>query len=112
LQLLWTILDMNDSAAVAAARSAIDWTFTDEDGGRWGVSQGGIHLGDITIPFPFSFGAAPGSEAARRAWMDAEIDRAAGSAAARENLDERIRAIRERLDRLRQVQPRDTIGSP
>jgi len=36
------------------ARRARDWTF-EKDGKRWGISEEGIHLGDITIPIPFGF---------------------------------------------------------
>lgn len=114
LDLIWAIATLNDSAAAAAAaeRRLTDWTYTDESGKRWGVADGKIYLGDIVLPFPFGFGSpvSPGSAEAWRAWMDREIDRAAGNAAARENLQERIRAIRERLDRERR-QPRDSSSA-
>ncbi|MEQ9568580.1 MAG: hypothetical protein RLN75_00185, partial [Longimicrobiales bacterium] len=53
----------NDSMAILAARAAegTDWTYTDEDGNRWGISPGKLHLGSITIPLPFSFGAPAGA---------------------------------------------------
>jgi hypothetical protein len=52
----------NDSmaGAAAAASKSTDWTKTDKNGNKWGVSPGQIHLGGITIPLPFSFGVAPG----------------------------------------------------
>jgi hypothetical protein len=102
LQVLWAILDMNDSlaAAEASARRMTDWTFTDAGGGKWGISQGKIHLGDITLPLPI-FGAPAGSDASERAWVDGEIARGAAAAAARANMNERIKAIRERIDRER-----------
>jgi len=114
LRLLWAILELNDSTALAeaAARSLTDWTFTDDDGGRWGISPSGLHLGDFTLPLPFPVGATPGSPAARRAWEDAEIARGAGAAAARENLNQRIRAIQERMDRERRPVPVDSGGPP
>ena len=113
LLLAWTIEELGDSAlsAEARARAATDWTYTDSEGKRWGISAGRLHLGDLSIPLPFSFSAPPGSEAARRAWEDAEIARAAASAAARANMQERVKAIRERRDREReeaQTVPPDT----
>jgi len=114
LRLLWAILELNDSTALAeaAAQSLTDWTFTDDDGRRWGISPSGLHLGDFTLPLPFPSGATPGSPAARRAWEDAEIARGAGAAAARENLNQRIRAIQERMDRERRPVPVDSGGPP
>jgi hypothetical protein len=107
LQILWAILDMNDSlaAAEASARRMTDWTFTDASGGKWGISEGKIHLGDITLPLP-AFGAPAGSAAAQREWVDREIARGAAAAAARANMNERIKAIRERLERERQERER------
>ena len=114
LELLWTIIDMNASAAAAAAaaRALSDWTYTDEQGKRWGVADGKVYLGDLVLPFPFSFGAPPNSEAAKRSWIDAEIDRAAGSAAARANLDQRIKAIRQRLEQERSRLRNDSTRVP
>ena len=50
---------LNDSAAAAAeaAAEATDWTYTDEEGRRWGISPGKLHLGDLTLPLP-SFGTS------------------------------------------------------
>jgi hypothetical protein len=116
LELIWAVLELNDSAsaAAAAARALTDWTFTDSSGKRWGVSEGKLFLGDFAIPVPFGFGSplSPGSAAARRAWVDGEIDRAAGSAAARANMSERIRAIRERADRERTRLRNDSTAAP
>jgi hypothetical protein len=109
LQILWAILDVSDSltAAEAARRKLTNWTFTDANGGRWGISEGGIHLGDLTIPFA-GFSPTPGSPAAQRAWVDAQIDRSAAAATARANLNQRIKAIRERIERERRAVPPDT----
>jgi hypothetical protein len=114
LELLWTIIDMNASAAAAAAaaRALTDWTYTDEAGKRWGFADGKVYLGDVVLPFPFAFGAPPNSAAAERAWIDAEIDRAAGSAAARANLNQRIKAIRERLEQERRRIRADSVRTP
>ncbi|HEX9885217.1 MAG TPA: hypothetical protein VGA70_01960 [Longimicrobiales bacterium] len=114
--LAWALEDMADSAAAAAAAEAeaMDWTHTDDEGRRWGVSPGKLHLGGITIPMP-SFSAPYGSLAARRGQEDAEINRAAGTAIVHETLKERAKAIRERrdLERARRTrsQPPDTTFS-
>lgn len=94
-----TSLDQyNDSiAADAAARErATDWTVADADGGRWGVSPGKIHLGDITLPLPVNF--APSEEMSRRMRDFNEIRTQAALVEGREIFDDRVRAIRERLD--------------
>lgn len=114
LQIVWALEELNDSAAaaVAAAAAGRTWTYTDDEGKTWGISPGKIHLGDVTLPLPFSFSAPPGSEAARQSWEDAEILRAAIEAVARETLEERARAIRERKDRERaNGVPPDTTGT-
>jgi hypothetical protein len=110
LEILWAIEDMNAEAAAAAiaARKLTDWTYTDDSGKRWGFSDGKIYLGDLVLPFPFAFSAPVNGPAAQRALIDAEIDRAAGSAAARETLKERVKAIRERLDAERRRARGDT----
>ena len=51
-------------------RRARDWTF-ERDGQRWGFSEQGIHLGDVTIPIPFGF-APTGPQ--RRAYEQAIRD--------------------------------------
>jgi hypothetical protein len=90
----------NDSAlaaAIAAAR-ATDWTVTDANGGRWGVTPGQIHLGKITLPLPFAFSPPPG----RRDEMNGRLSgwnairRQANQVDAKETSDDRAKAIRER----------------
>lgn len=78
-------------------RAATDWTFTDDEGNRWGISPGRLHLGDVSIPLPFSFSAPPSVDDLGRADWD-EIRRGAESQAVRESWRERAEAIRERRD--------------
>lgn len=108
---------LNDSAAIEAerARRATDWTYTDGDGNKWGVSPGKLHLGPITIPLPFSFGMPPGAsdDMHRRQSQDAEIRRAAGQGAVDETNEERAKAIRKRMDeerKKRKADPDTTSG--
>ncbi|HSH76733.1 MAG TPA: hypothetical protein VLA09_13680 [Longimicrobiales bacterium] len=97
-------------AAVAAADAAWkDWTFTDGDGGRWGVSEGQLHLGDITIPLPFAFDAPPGQR--DYMWQWNEISRQGARAAVQETVRDRLEAIRERRDRERAAARSDTTGT-
>jgi hypothetical protein len=99
------IRSWNDSVAVAAALSgqALDWTYTDDDGRRWGLSPGRLHLGDFSIPLPFSFEMPPGRREAmaRRQWEMEDILRGAVSSEVREVWAERAREIRERMERER-----------
>ena len=92
-------------------RRARDWTF-ERDGKRWGFSERGIHLGDVTIPIPIGF-APTGPQ--RRAYEQAirdltaiqiqnlrdDVEAAAAEARARmrERSEEEIR--RRRGDTLR-----------
>lgn len=98
----------NDSVALAAAQAAraVDWTRTDEDGGRWGVSPEGIHLGDITIPVPINLSPGPGKrdEVAGRVRDWGEIQAQGARQEGKETFEERVRAIRERKERERQEQ--------
>lgn len=108
---------LRDSIQTASARAAdaLDWTWTDSDGKRWGVSPGKVHLGDITLPLPSSFGmgTSPWNREAEleRARRDGEIARQAMEGAILETWEERFRAMRERADRIRRErmsQPPDT----
>lgn len=96
---------LNDSlgAVAAAAERATDWTVTDKDGNKWGVSPGKIHLGGKTLPLPFGFSAPPEKqqEGRDRARKDAEVDRQSDRARIRESFEDRNKAIRERKDRER-----------
>jgi hypothetical protein len=114
LELAARITQLNDSldAEAEAERALTDWTYTDSEGKRWGVSPGQIHLGDVTIPLPFGFGIPVGKrdEVARRAWEWEEIQRGAVTGAVRDSWKERAQAIRERRDRERAAARPDTSG--
>lgn len=92
----------HDSAAAEAerARRALDWTHTGEDGRRWGVSPGKIHLGDVTIPLPFGFGPPPDYNGDRAEWAFrmADIERAARTLAVRRSLQERNEVMKKRRE--------------
>lgn len=92
----------HDSAAAEAerARRALDWTHTDEDGRRWGVSPGKIHLGEVTIPLPFGFGPPPDYNGDRAEWAFrmADIERAARTLAVRRSLQERNEVMKKRRE--------------
>lgn len=92
----------NDSVAVAAALSdrQTDWTYVDEDGGRWGLSPGRLHLGDFSIPLPFQFEVPRFHQQAfeQRQWEIEDILRGASTAEIRQIWSNRAREIRERMD--------------
>lgn len=83
----------DDSVAEALAREAesMDWT-VGEEGNKWGVSPGKIHLGGVTLPLPFYFGPTREEAETMREW--GEIRRQAGQAGIDEAFKERIEAIR------------------
>lgn len=92
------------------ARAALDWTHTDADGNRWGVSPGQLHLGKVTLPLPFNFGTPPGrrDEIERRAWETEEILRGSIQGQILETQRERAREIRTR----REAERADTLPPP
>ena len=112
LELAGRIVEWQDSlsAAAAAERALTDWTTTDAQGRKWGVSPGKIHLGDVTLPLPFMFGTPVGKrdEVNRRAWEWEEISRGAAKGEVRDSWKDRAQAIRERRDRERAKAPPDT----
>jgi hypothetical protein len=114
LELSGRIQELGDSmsAAEAAQRALTDWTFTDKNGKKWGVSEGKLHLGDITLPLPFSFGTAVGQRDAieRANWEWQEIQRGAAAGAVRDSWKDRAKAIRERRDKERVKAKPDTTG--
>jgi hypothetical protein len=114
LELAGRITEWQDSleSAIAAERALTDWTYTDGEGKRWGISEGKIYLGDLALPLPFAFGTPVGKrdEVNRRAWEWEEIQRGAASGAIRGSWKERAEAIRARRDRERARARPDTSG--
>ena len=111
LQLIAELEALNETAALAAelAGRATDWTYTDDDGKRWGVSPGKIHLGDLTLPMPFGFGpsAQQRERAEERLWAWDEIERGAATGELLRSWKDRDKAIRERMNAERKP---DTTG--
>jgi hypothetical protein len=103
-----------DSVAIARAAEdrLTDWTFTDSKGGRWGVADGKIYLGDIALPLPLNFGTPVGHRdiAARRVWEFEEIERQSQRYLIEQSWKERAAAIRARRDRERAAARGDTTG--
>ena len=101
--------------AMEAESALTDWTKTDSEGKRWGLSPGKLHMGDISIPLPIYFGGNSWQRerSTRRAWEDRDIMNSSRDAAIRSSWKERAEAIRRRKDRERAgtlVRP-DTIGN-
>lgn len=92
----------NDSLAAELVREAeaMDWT-VGEDGNKWGVSPGKLHLGPVTLPLPLLLQPHPATarEQADQAADWSAIQRQAGQAAISETFEERVKAIRERKER-------------
>ena len=103
-----------DSVAIARAAEdrLTDWTFTDSNGGRWGVADGKIYLGDVALPLPLNFGTPVGHRdiEARRVWEFEEIERQSQRYLIEESWKERAEAIRARRDRERAAARGDTTG--
>jgi hypothetical protein len=94
-----------DSLAAALERDArsTDWTWTDAEGNRWGVSPGKLHLGSLTLPLPFGFGIPPGrfEEYMERQYIDRELARNALTGVILQTWQDRAEAIKRRRDRER-----------
>jgi hypothetical protein len=92
---------LSDSALADAERAvrARDWTVTDSNGDRWGISPGQLHLGSITVPLPVYFPTDMDGLADQRQWY--ELETQLQRAELIENFDARVRSIRERRDRER-----------
>lgn len=103
--------NLADSLALAEelARRVTDWTYTDDDGKRWGVSPGKLHLGDITLPLPFGFGTPAWirEQNGNRLWAWDDIERGAAAKGVRDTWKERAEAIRRRKEAERRP---DTTG--
>lgn len=100
----------NDSMAAEAeaAARALDWTTTDANGNKWGISPGKIHLGKITLPLPFGFGPPPAVRAEMQSSINGwnAIEAQAKQGKIRNEFKDRVKAIRE----MRNAK-RDTTGS-
>ncbi len=81
------------AAALAAEAEAMDWT-VGEEGNKWGISPGKIHLGPVTLPLPFFIGPSREQMEQAREWE--AIQRQAGQGEIDETFEDRVRAIRER----------------
>lgn len=95
-------VELLSDSALAEAEAALrarDWTVTDAEGRRWGISPGKLHLGSLTLPIPIWFPVDPGAEADRNAWY--ELDGQMERARVLESFEDRVRAIRERRERER-----------
>lgn len=89
---------LNDSilAEMERGRRATDWTWTDSEGRRWGVSPGKLHLGGLELPLPLTFSPTPEQRERIREWN--EIQAQAERGAIGQTFDERVEAIREARD--------------
>ena len=90
---------LSDSALADAERAmrARDWTVTDADGGKWGISPGKLHLGTLTLPLPISFPEEWDPQQGEWYELEAQVDRTRFL----ESFESRVKAIRERRDRER-----------
>ena len=96
----------NDSVAAerALAERNGNWTKTDKDGNRWGVSPGKIHLGKITIPLNnngedvFKASAQRREEVAQQLRTWSAIEAQAARAEIKDSFEERVKEIRKRKE--------------
>jgi hypothetical protein len=96
---LYAMLEVYDdsmAAELARLQEQMDWT-VGEEGNKWGVSPGKIHLGPVTLPLPIYIG--PGREAEDMLSDYNAIRRQAGQAEIDESFEARVKAIRERRAR-------------
>ncbi|MDH5589703.1 MAG: hypothetical protein OEZ37_06625 [Gemmatimonadota bacterium] len=102
------------NAVRTAEEALLDWTHTDDEGRRWGVSPGQLHLGDVTVPLPFTFGTSTDRRdyTRQRQWEWEEVERGKATGLLRDSWKDRAQAIRERRDRerARDRPPPDTSG--
>ena len=109
------IVEWYDSVATARAATdrLTDWTFRDSDGGRWGVADGKIYLGDIAVPLPLTFGTPVGKrdETNRRMWEFDEIERQGQRFLIEQTWKQRSAAIRARRDLERAAEVPDSTRS-
>lgn len=103
--LWWRLASWYDSlgAATEAERRSLDWTFTDDEGRKWGVAPGKLYLGNITLPLPelFSTPASQYMEVQERIREWEDIERGAQTQAVWKSWREQAEEIRARMDRER-----------
>jgi hypothetical protein len=105
------LTEWNDSVAAAVASATPNWAFTDSKGGKWGVADGKLHLGSISIPLPFSFDAAPGADRDYLRSFD-EMARQSANAQTQQTVRERMEAIRARRDKEHAAAQADSAKAP
>jgi hypothetical protein len=104
----------DDSIRAELTRQAesMDWT-VGEEGNKWGVSPGKIHLGPVTLPLPIYIG--PGREAEPMLREYGEIQRQAGQSDIDDTFKDRVKAMREREQKAREEAKKkakkDTTGT-
>jgi len=112
LELAGRLEAWNDSvrALLASEEAWTDWTTTGENGERWGVSPGKLHLGKLTLPLPFGFSgnAWQRERASRRAFEDADIRNGAAASIMADYWEQRVEAIRLRRERERRREQSDS----
>lgn len=96
-------------------REARDWTWTDGEGERWGVSPEGIHLGNVTIPLPVGQLLQPTGPKRRELERELrdlrQIRRQEAIDAAQETREERIEAMEDRARDEQDEASSDSTGS-
>ncbi len=89
--------DDSVAAALAAEAEKLDWT-VGEEGSKWGISPGKLHLGGVTLPLPLIFAPHPATQRQLEGRMSdwQAIQRQAGQGVIDDTFKDRIEAIRER----------------
>jgi hypothetical protein len=104
----------NDSLAIeAGARAkATDWTTRTPGGQRWGVTADSIYVGNKALPNFVQFSPPPGrrEEIAGRLRTYSEIQYQVNRAEGNDIINDRIRAIRARMDAARAKRNATTTG--
>ncbi len=104
LRMNWMVNEWNEleDSERRAAEEALDWTYTDEEGNKWGVSPGKLHLGGLTLPLPALSQPEGVDPAADRLRRDvAEVTDQAARGLVWQNWQRRAAEIRKRKDRER-----------
>jgi hypothetical protein len=105
---------LNDSIALeaGAAAKATDWTKRTADGGRWGVTKDSIYIGDRAVKNIVQLQPPPGrrDEIAGRIRTFGEIQYQVNRIEGDNIIDDRIKAIRARMDAERAKRNATTSG--